>query len=58
MIGNIYEIHNMNFFFYLGFLSRTFKIHRTAGEGGGHSLTSLSHFQPLHRHLDIKSAHS
>ena len=25
----------INFFFYLGFLSRTFMIHRTAGEGGG-----------------------
>ena len=24
------------FFFYLGFLSRTFTIHRTAGEGGGY----------------------
>ena len=24
------------FFFYLGFLSRTFMIHRTAGEGGGY----------------------
>ena len=38
------------FFFYLGFLSRTFTIHGTAGEGG------------LHRHLDISreltSAHS
>ena len=29
-----------NFFFYLGFLSRTFTNHRTAGEGGGHFLNS------------------
>ena len=29
-----------NFFFYLSFLSRTFTIHRTAGEGGGYFLNS------------------
>ena len=28
------------FFFYLGFLSRTFTIHRTAGEGGGYFFNS------------------
>ena len=28
------------FFFYLGFLSRTFTNHRTAGEGGGHFFNS------------------
>ena len=28
------------FFFYLGFLSGTFTIHRTAGEGGGHLFNS------------------
>ena len=28
------------FFFYLGFLSRTFTIHRTAGEGGGYFFKS------------------
>ena len=28
------------FFFYLGFLSRTFTIHRTAGEGGGYLFNS------------------
>ena len=47
------------FIFYLGFLSRTFTIHRTAGEGGGYlfnSLTPLYHFHPLHRHLDISWA--
>ena len=34
--------HIANFFFYLGFLSRTFTNHRTAGEVGGHfSISSL-----------------
>ena len=33
-----------HFFFYLGFLSRTFMIHRTAGEGGGYLFNS---FLPL-----------
>ena len=28
------------FFFYLGFLSRTFTIHKTAGEGGGYLFNS------------------
>ena len=28
------------FFFYLGFLSRTITVHRTAGEGGGYSFNS------------------
>ena len=28
------------FFFYLGFLSRTFTIHGTAGEGGGYLFNS------------------
>ena len=44
------------FFFYLGFLSRTFTNHRTAGEGEGISLTPHYHFHPLHRHLDISWA--
>ena len=39
------------FFFYLGFLSRTFTNHRTAGKGEGISLTPHYHFHPLHRHL-------
>ena len=29
-----------SFFFYLGFLSKTFTIHRTAGEGGGYPFNS------------------
>ena len=32
--------HRGKFFFYLGFLSRTFTNHRTAGKGGGHFLNS------------------
>ena len=48
------------FFFHLDFLSRTFTIHGTAGEGGmgggGIYLTPLYHFHPLHRHLDISRA--
>ena len=30
----------VQFFFYLGFLSQTFMIHRTAGEGGGYFFNS------------------
>ena len=47
--------HQCFFFVYLGFLSRTFTNHRTAGEGGI-SLTPPYHFHPLHRHLDISRA--
>ena len=44
----------MEFFsFYLGFLSRTFTNHRTAGEEGGISLTPHYHFHLLHRNLHI-----
>ena len=32
--------HRGKFFFYLGFLSRTFTNHRTAGKGGGHFFNS------------------
>ena len=34
------------FFFYLGFLSRTFTNHRTAGEGGGHFFNSSLPLSP------------
>ena len=46
-------------FFYLGFLSGIFTIHRTVEEevgGRGIYLTPLYHFHPLHRHLDISQA--
>ena len=42
--------------FYLGFLSRTFMIHRQQGKGEAISLSPLYHFHPLHRHLDISRA--
>ena len=35
-----FEKFKEHFFFYLGFLSRTFTNHRTAGEGGGHLIHS------------------
>ena len=41
------------FFFYFGFLSHTFTIHRTAGEGEAISLTPLYYFHPLHRNVGI-----
>ena len=44
------------FFLCLGFLSRTFTNHKTAGEGAGISLTPHYHCHPLHRHLDISRA--
>ena len=47
------------FFFYLGFLSRTFPIHRTAGgggRGGTFSVTPFYYFHRLHRCLDISWA--
>ena len=43
-----------NFFFYLGFLSRPFTIHRTAGEVEGYFFnSSLSLSMAFHRHLHI-----
>ena len=38
--------HLKHFFFYLGFLSRTFTNHRTAGEGEGHFFNSSLLLQP------------
>ena len=37
---SIFFISHVTFFFYLGFLSRTFTNHRTPGEGGGHFFNS------------------
>ena len=39
------------FFFYLGFLSRTFTNHRTAGEGGGHFSNSSLPLPPASQAL-------
>ena len=44
------------FFFYLDFFSRTFVIHRTAGEEEAISLTPSYHLHLLRRHLDINPA--
>ena len=43
-------------FFNLGFLSHTFTIHRTVGEGEAIYLTPLYHFDLIHRRLDISRA--
>ena len=48
--------HDFFFFFYLGFLSRTFTIHGTAGEGGGYLFNSSLPLPSLHRRLDISRA--
>ena len=39
------------FFFYLGFLSRTFTIHGTAGEGGGYLFSSSLSLPPASQTL-------
>ena len=39
------------FFFYLGFLSRPFTNHRTAGEGGGHFFNSSLPLPPASQTL-------
>ena len=52
--GVLYKKSVLNFFFYLGFLSRTFTIHGTAGKGGGYLFPPLYYFHPLHRHLDVR----
>ena len=39
--------HDVSFFFYQGFLSRTLPTHRTAGEGRGPSFIPLYHFHSL-----------
>ena len=43
-------------FFYLGFLSQTFRIYRTAGEEGVYSFISSLPLPPLNRRLDISRA--
>ena len=50
-----YSILNSPFFL-SGLLSRTFTIHRTAGEGGGYLFDSSLPFHPLHSPLDISQA--
>ena len=43
--------HSTVCFFYLGFLSRTFTVHRTAGEGGGHLFNSSLPLPPASQTL-------
>ena len=55
------EVNKQLFFFYLGFLSRTFTNHRTAGEGGGHFFNSSSQavrHQPSDYCRELTSAYS
>ena len=49
-----FRVYKKDFFFYLGFLLRTFTNRRTAGEGAGQFFNSYYHFHPLHRHLDMR----
>ena len=44
------------FLFYLGFLSQSFPIHRTAGEGGGYLFNSFLPLPPVSQILDISWA--
>ena len=44
------------YFFYVGILSRTFTIRRTAGGGEAITVTPVYHFHPLHKILDISRA--
>ena len=65
-IATFYEKYS-DFFFYLGFLSRTFTIHGTAEKDGGHVFNSplppppasqiLSHY-PGDYYRDLTCAHS
>ena len=50
------EFAQNSFSFYLGFLSRTLTIHKTAGKWEAISLILLHHFHLLHRLLDISQA--
>ena len=44
------------FIFYLGFLSRTVTIHRTASEGGGYLFNYSLPIPPASQHLNISQA--
>ena len=53
-LSAVHPVRPRIFFFYLGFLSRPFTIHRTAGEVEGYFFnSSLSLSMAFHRHLDI-----
>ena len=46
-----FGVRMISFFFYLGFLSRRFTNHRTAGEGGGHFFNSSLPLPPASQTL-------
>ena len=48
---NLLDKYDLFFFSYLGFLSRTFTIHRTAGEGGGYLFNSSLPLPPASQTL-------
>ena len=67
LFSSKYFVTNFFFFFYLGFLSRTFTIHETAGEGGGYLFNSSLPLRPASQTLryqpgdycrELTSAHS
>ena len=47
----IKNLYNNFFFFYMGFLTQTFMIHRTAGEGGGYLFNSSIPLSPTSQTL-------
>ena len=49
--SSIFKLQKEVFFFYLGFLSCTFTIHRTAGEGGGSLFNSSVPLPPVSQTL-------
>ena len=62
-----WKLRTEMFFFYVGFLSRRFTNHRTAGDGGGHSINSSLPLPPALQTLrhypgnycrELTSAHS
>ena len=50
------SVYSFSFFFYMGFLSRTFTNHRNAGEWGGHFFISSLPLPPASQTLDISLA--
>ena len=50
---SVFSFFFISFLYYLNFLTRTYTIYRTQGKGKAVSLTTLYHFHPLHRNLDI-----
>ena len=55
-VPKLFEYVSLIFFFYLGFLSQTFTINRTAGEGGEYLLNSSLPLPPDSKTLGISQA--